>query len=286
VLASVFGSAAISGRLAGPDGVASRADPKRLVRTAVLVRRTWRAVRCHRDGPSPPLGAASGLQTGQGEAAERRRSTTPGGDQAGRSEAGQTEFCRNGAVLARFRFADTVRADARVEIAALRAAGHEVFILSGDHQSKIDAIARELGLPEEHAAGDVSPEGKADWVRRHDNQDTLMLGDGANDSLGPSPAPIAAARRWSIAARWSRRRISTTSGRGIGGIRRLLAVDRVRARTQRWVLGFAIAYNLAAVGFAVAGHMSPLLAAGLMPASALVSLAIVGLGMRTGSMVN
>jgi cation transport ATPase len=62
-------------------------------------------------------------------------------------------------VLPRFRFADTVRADARVEIAALRAAGHEVFILSGDHQSKVDAMARELGLPEEHAAGDVSPEG-------------------------------------------------------------------------------------------------------------------------------
>jgi Cu2+-exporting ATPase len=232
-----------------------------------------------------PLGAASGLQTGQGEARNDVRSTTPGGDQAGRSEAGQTEFCRNGAVLARFRFADTVRADARVEIAALRAAGHEVFILSGDHQSKVDAMARELGLPEEHAAGDVSPEGKADWVRRHDNQDTLMLGDGANDSLAFTCAHCRGTPMVHRGALESKADFYYL-GRGIGGIRRLLAVDRIRARTQRWVLGFAIAYNLAAVGFAVAGHMSPLLAAGLMPASALVSLAIVGLGMRTGSMVN
>ena len=68
-------------------------------------------------------------------------------------------------------------------------------------------------------------------------------------------------------------------GRGIGGIRKLLAVDRVRAGTQRWVLGFAVAYNLIAVGLAAAGHINPLLAALLMPASALISLAIVGFGM-------
>ena len=72
-------------------------------------------------------------------------------------------------------------------------------------------------------------------------------------------------------------------GRGIGGIRKLLAVDRLRARTQRWVLGFAVAYNLTAVGLAAAGHMNPLLAAVLMPASALISLAIVGIGMRLGA---
>ena len=35
-----------------------------------------------------------------------------------------------------------------------------------------------------------------------------------------------------------------------------------------------------AVGFAVTGHMSPLLAAILMPVSSLLSLAIVGGGMR------
>jgi Cu2+-exporting ATPase len=49
------------------------------------------------------------------------------------------------------------------------------------------------------------------------------------------------------------------------------------------VLGFAVAYNLIAVGFAAAGHMNPLLAALLMPASALISLAIVGIGMRLGA---
>jgi len=231
-----------------------------------------------------PSGADGGLQAGQGEARDDVQSTTPVGDLAGKSEAGETEFCRNGAVLVRFRFADTVRADARVEIAALRAAGYEVFILSGDHQSKVDAMARELGLPEEHGAGDVSPEGKADWLRRHDRKDTLMLGDGANDSLAFTCAHCRGTPMVHRGALESKADFYYL-GMGIGGIRRLLAVDRVRARTQRWVLGFAIAYNLGAVGCALAGHMNPLLAAGLMPASALVSLAIVGLGMRKGARI-
>jgi len=205
-----------------------------------------------------------------------------GTDQAGDPEAGWTEFCRNGVVLARFRFADTVRADARVEIGALRAAGREVFILSGDHQAKVDAMARELGLPQENGAGDVSPEGNADWVRRHDDRDTLMLGDGANDSLAFASSHCRGTPMVHRGALESKADFYYL-GRGIGGIRKLLAVDRVRAGTQRWVLGFAVAYNLIAVGLAAAGHINPLLAALLMPASALISLAIVGIGMRLGA---
>jgi Cu2+-exporting ATPase len=235
-----------------------------------------------------PEGSASPGVAGQPDSERREEAgkETPfvinGTDHAGDREAGQTEFCRNGAVLARFRFADTVRADARVEIAALRAAGRQVFILSGDHQAKVDAMTRELGLPPEHGAGDVSPEGKADWVRRYDDRDTLMLGDGANDSLAFASAHCRGTPMVHRGALESKADFYYL-GRGIGGIRQLLAVDRRRARTQRWVLGFAVAYNLIAVGFAAAGHMNPLLAALLMPASALISLAIVGIGMRLGA---
>jgi Cu2+-exporting ATPase len=196
------------------------------------------------------------------------------------STAAETEFCRNGAVLARFCFANAVRADARVEIAALRAGGREVFILSGDHRLKVDALTGELGLPPENGAGEVSSEGKAAWVRRIDQRDTLMLGDGANDSLAFESAHC---RGTPVVHRGvlESKADFYYLGRGIGGIRKLFEVDRVRSRTQRWILAFAVAYNVAAVGCAAAGLMSPLLAAVLMPASALVSLAIVVAGMRS-----
>jgi Cu2+-exporting ATPase len=112
-----------------------------------------------------------------------------------------------------------------------------------------------------------------------DRRDTLMLGDGANDSLAFESAHC---RGTPVVHRGvlESKADFYYLGCGIGGIRRLFEVDRIRARTQRWILAFAIAYNLAAVGCAAAGLMSPLLAAVLMPASALISLAIVGIGMR------
>ncbi|MDD2764383.1 MAG: heavy metal translocating P-type ATPase metal-binding domain-containing protein [Opitutaceae bacterium] len=199
---------------------------------------------------------------------------------AGEAGPAETEFARDGVVLAQFRFAEAVRADARVEVAALRAGGREVFILSGDHRTKVAAMGRELGLPPENAVGEASPEDKAGWVLRLDRGDTLMLGDGANDSLAFERAHCRGTPVIHRGVLESKADFYYL-GRGIGGIRKLFEADRVRSRTQRWILAFAVAYNLAAVGFAAAGHMSPLLAAVLMPASALVSLAIVALGMRS-----
>lgn len=46
------------------------------------------------------------------------------------------------------------------------------------------------------------------------------------------------------------------------------------------ILVFSVAYNLLAVGLAVAGRMNPLLAAILMPLNSLATLGIVSLGMR------
>jgi Cu2+-exporting ATPase len=43
----------------------------------------------------------------------------------------------------------------------------------------------------------------------------------------------------------------------------------------RSAFGFAVVYNLTAVGFSMGGQMSPLLAAILMPLSSIVSILIV-----------
>jgi Cu2+-exporting ATPase len=193
---------------------------------------------------------------------------------------GETEFRRNGTVLAQFRFGEAARADARIELAALRATGREVYLLSGDRRAKVDALARELGLPPAQAVAEAPPEEKAAWVRRLDRQDTLMLGDGANDSLAFESAHC---RGTPVVHRGvlESKADFYYLGRGIGGIRRLLEINRTRARTQRAILVFAVTYNIVAVGLAMAGHMSPLLAAVLMPASSLLTLGIVGVGLRS-----
>ena len=193
--------------------------------------------------------------------------------------AGDAEFSRDGSVLARFRFVEAVRPDVPIEVAALGAGHRNVYLLSGDRRDKVEAIARQLGLPPERAVAEAPPEAKAGWVRRLDRQDTLMLGDGANDSLAFEHAFC---RGTPVVHRGVLEQKSDFYylGGGVGGIRRLFAINRARARTQAWILAFAVAYNAAAVGFAAAGRVNPLVAAVLMPASALLTLAITGLGMR------
>jgi Cu2+-exporting ATPase len=197
----------------------------------------------------------------------------------GSRDAADTEFTCNGAVLARFAFVDSVRPGARGEVAALRARGLDAYILSGDREEKVARMARAIDLPSTHGLAEATPQRKADWLRRHDAHDTLMLGDGANDSLAFDAAFV---RGTPVIHRGvlENKADFYYLGRGLGGIRRLFEVNDTRRRTQAWLLGFSVIYNLLAVGLAVAGHMNPLLAAILMPVSSLATLAIVAGGMR------
>jgi Cu2+-exporting ATPase len=191
----------------------------------------------------------------------------------------ETVFTHHGRIVATFTCRDTARADAREEIAALATRGLTTTILSGDAPEKVTRLAAELGLPADRALGGHSPRDKAAWLDRHQAARTLMLGDGANDSLAFDRALV---RGTPVIHRGllEQKADFYFLGRGIGGIRALFEVNDARARTHRALLAFMIAYNAVAVGLSVTGHMDPLLAAVLMPLSSLATLAIVGIGLR------
>lgn len=192
---------------------------------------------------------------------------------------GATILAQEGRVVAAFHFADTVRTDARAEVAALRRRGFAVQILSGDRREKVAALADELGLPAGSGLGELTPQEKAAWFAGERAEHSLMLGDGANDSLAFDRALC---RGTPVIHRGllEQKADFYYLGRGIGGIRALFEVDAVRRRTQRVILGFSVGYNVLAVGLAVAGKMNPLVAAILMPVNSLATLAIVTGGMR------
>jgi P-type Cu2+ transporter len=191
--------------------------------------------------------------------------------------AGDVVLAWAGREVARFSFVDTARGDARAEVAALMRRGLQVVVLSGDRKEKVAALMRELGLPLDNGYAELSPREKADWLGLH--EDALMLGDGANDSLAFDRAlcrgtPVI--HRGVLAQKADFYYL----GRGVAGIRGLFEINDARHRTQVALLVFMIGYNLLAVGMAVSGRMSPLVAAILMPLSSLATLAIVGWGMR------
>lgn len=190
-----------------------------------------------------------------------------------------TVLACDGLVRARFEFRDAVRPDASAEVTALAARGLGVHILSGDDPAKVAAFGRELGLPPGNCHGGLTPHEKAAWFDAPGRADTLMLGDGANDSLAFDRA---LARGTPVIHRGilERKADFFYLGRGIAGIRALFAIDDVRRRTHVVILIFSVVYNVLAVGLAVAGHMSPLVAAILMPINSLLTLALVTSGMR------
>ena len=196
--------------------------------------------------------------------------------------ASECAFTRDGETLASFRFGEQARADAIEEVRALEAGGCRVFILSGDRKAKVEKMAAYLSLPPERCRGEMSPEEKAEWVERFDAHDTLYIGDGANDSLAFDAA-------WCSGTPAVDRGLLEQKagfyflGRGLGGVRALLQTAATRRRVSRAIVAFAITYNAIAIALSLAGKMSPLLAAILMPASSLVSLAIVVIGLSADS---
>jgi Cu2+-exporting ATPase len=201
------------------------------------------------------------------------------GWRASPENGGATVFAWKGRVVAEFFFEDTVRPDACSEVAALSRLGFSIYILSGDGHEKVSALAQELGLPSGSGWGNLTPQAKAAWFAGERANAALMLGDGANDSLAFDRALC---RGTPVIHRGllEQKADFFYLGHGIGGIRALFEVDAVRRRTQRVILIFSIAYNLLAVGLAVAGRMNPLVAAILMPVNSLSTLGIVTLGMR------
>jgi Cu2+-exporting ATPase len=194
--------------------------------------------------------------------------------------AGECVFTRNHEPRASFVFGEEPRPDAVEEVSALASDGCRVFILSGDRSAKVAAMADHLGLPQERCLGEMSPQEKADWVERFDAHDTLYLGDGANDSFAFDAA-------WCSGTPAVDRGLLEQKadfyflGRGLGCVRTLLRMAATRRRISHAVVAFAIAYNSIAILLCLAGKMSPLLAAVLMPASSLVTLAIVFAGFRS-----
>ncbi len=202
-----------------------------------------------------------------------------GGRAPAEAGAAGSELRHDGRLVATFRFSESLRPGAVETLRQLERRGLSLHILSGDHPDKVAAMARALDLPAGQAHGGLSPEQKAREVRALDRQDTLYLGDGANDSLAFDAALVTGTPVVDRSLLESKADFYTL-GAGLGFLPGLLRTAAARSRGVRMAFTFALSYNITTVAFSMAGHMSPLLAAILMPLSSIVSIAIVATGGR------
>ncbi len=168
-------------------------------------------------------------------------------------------------------FADPMRLDARETLADLRLLGLESIILSGDRETAVAATAREFGV-ESHAA--VTPAGKIDRIERlkRAGHRPMMVGDGLND--GPALAAAHASIAPGTASDVSQQAADAVFiGEELAPVALAVRVARSTMRIVRQNFTFAIGYNILAVPLALAGMVTPLIAAIAMSGSSLVVIA-------------
>lgn len=187
-------------------------------------------------------------------------------------------LAREGALLARFALADTLRSGTRALIEGLRGHGIGITIASGDSPIAVEHAARGLGIA--HHLARLSPEDKLEAAARlsASGERVLMLGDGVNDTPALAGAHVSVAMGRGAAAAAARADAVLISD----DPNRLLAALDIARRARRIVkqnLAWALGYNLVALPLAATGVVPPWAAAIGMSLS---SLAVAGNALRLG----
>ena len=168
-----------------------------------------------------------------------------------------------------FRFQDALRPGAVQAIEAFRNQGIAVELLSGDRPGPVEAVARTLGI--ESWQAECRPDAKIARLKAlaADGKRVLMVGDGLNDAPALSEAFVSISPA-------DASEVSQTAADLIfqgDSLEALVEVQHVAGAARRLVLqNFTLAflYNAIAVPFAVAGFVTPLVAAVAMSASSIV----------------
>ncbi|MGE3935142.1 MAG: heavy metal translocating P-type ATPase [Rhodospirillaceae bacterium] len=168
-----------------------------------------------------------------------------------------------------FRFADALRFDAAETVAALHAAGYSTELLSGDRAEVVAAVAGTLGIARWQAA--MTPGAKAARLAELAavGRKVLMVGDGLNDA--PALAAAFASMSPSTAADVSQTAADLVfQGDRLAAVLEAIGVARGARRLVLQNFALAFAYNALAVPLAVAGLVTPLVAAVAMSSSSLI----------------
>ena len=167
---------------------------------------------------------------------------------------------------------DPIKASTPEAVRSLHNLGLRLIMLTGDSAETARTVATGLGIDEFRAG--VTPEGKHAIVRslQAEGRTVAMAGDGINDA--PALAAAHASISPSSAADIARNAADFVfQGARLGAVAEAIDVARAARRLAGQNLLLALAYNLLAVPLAVAGHVTPLVAAVAMSSSSLVVIA-------------
>jgi P-type Cu+ transporter len=158
---------------------------------------------------------------------------------------------------------DRVKPSSGDAVAELRRLGLTPVLLTGDNERAAEAVAAAVGI--ERVCANVLPDDKVQEVRRLQaaGEVVAMVGDGVNDApaLAQADLGLAIGTGTDVAIEASDLTLVSGDLRAAGDAIRLA---RRTLRTIEANLFWAFAYNVAAIPLAVAGLLSPIVAAAAM----------------------
>jgi P-type Cu2+ transporter len=175
----------------------------------------------------------------------------------------------DGVLVAMAGMGDRIREDAAVALAQLRARGWQTVLLSGDAPDVVASVGKTLGFAPADAIGAASPEAKLAFVEaRKATGCVVMVGDGVNDAAAIAAAHVGIGVHGGAEACLATADIYLTRP-GLSALVELTEGARRTMRVIRRNIAFSIGYNLLGAGLAMAGLLTPLIAAVLMPTSSI-----------------
>ncbi|MDO8606920.1 MAG: heavy metal translocating P-type ATPase metal-binding domain-containing protein [Phaeospirillum sp.] len=190
----------------------------------------------------------------------------------GAVEGPELWLARPGMAAIRFAFTDAPRPDARQVVADLLAMGMAVELLSGDRAATAAKIAAELGIAEWRAG--CAPAEKCERLAAlaRSGRKVLMIGDGLNDAPALAAAHVSMSPSSAVDVSQTAADVVFQGGR-LSPVVETLEVARKSRVLVKQNFALALGYNVFTVPLAVAGMVTPLVAAIAMSTSSLVVIA-------------
>ena len=167
-----------------------------------------------------------------------------------------------------FALTDTLKNDGLHAIQRLQQQNIDVVIMSGDQQSVVDYIAKQLGIKK--AFGKLTPRDKAEQIQKLKNLGHVvaMVGDGINDAPALAAANVSFAMKSGsdIAEQTAS---ATLMQHSVNQLVDALFIARATLKNIKQNLFFALIYNILGIPLAAFGFLSPIIAGAAMALSSI-----------------